>query len=115
MGFSGDCVGIAFRVLFFRQHLRSGLRGDVSLAGDVGNDGAADEALEPDQNPMGEEFGRHWPQWLAIAGVLFIPFLAGWSIFLSRRAFGGARIPVDAYAGGVDGGNGIGIFPAAAH
>ena len=40
--------------------------------------------LAPDQNPVWEEFGRHWPQWLAIAGVLFIPFLAGWSIFLSR-------------------------------
>ena len=40
--------------------------------------------LAPDQDPGGEELGRHWPQWLAIAGVLFIPFLAAWSVFLSR-------------------------------
>src|SRR5580704_157570 len=42
--FSGDRVGIAFWVLFFRQHLRSGLCGDVSLAGHARNDGAAHEA-----------------------------------------------------------------------
>jgi signal transduction histidine kinase len=44
--------------------------------------------LAPDQNPVGQQFGRYWPQWLAIAGVLFIPFLAGWSIFLSRAPSG---------------------------
>ena len=37
--------------------------------------------LAPDQNPVWEEFGRHWPQWLAMAGVLFIPFLAGGAYF----------------------------------
>ncbi len=40
--------------------------------------------LAPDQTPVWQEFGRHWPQWFAIAGVLFIPFLAAWNIFLSH-------------------------------
>ncbi len=71
--------------------------------------------LAPDQDPVWQEFGRHWPQWFAIAGVLFIPFLAGVEHVSQPRALRRARIPPDAHARRADRRHGPGLFPPAAH
>jgi len=40
--------------------------------------------LSPDPQQRTHHGGAQWPQWLAIAGVLFVPLLAAWNQFVSN-------------------------------